>query len=304
MALGYTLLYTGEFAQAREHFEQGITLYDPEQHHSLAFIYLGIDPGEGCLVNASFALFFLGYPDQALKRMNEALVLSRKLSHRFTLAHALLYASSLHSSLGEVQLAQEAVKGLIEISADQGFAFLLAQGTIWQGYLLAAQGQGEEGIAQIRQGLTAFRATGAGIALPVYLSFLATAHTVVEQVEEGLSVVAEALEVVQRTGERQNEALLYRLKGDLILQKAEANLQASNLQAEAEACFQKALDVARHQSAKSLELGAAMSLARLWQEQGKTVEARNLLAPVYNWFTEGFDTKDLQEAKALLAELQ
>ncbi len=301
MALMHTLLHMGEFAQAREHCEQGIAIYDPVQHHSLAFVYGGFDPGETCLCYAGLALFNLGFPDQALKRMNEALVLSRELSHPFTLAQALLFTSSLHFFRGEMQLAQEEIKEAIEIAADRGFALWLAYGTMNQGFLLAVQGQGEEGLTQIRQGLAAFRATGAGLALPSFLVFLATAHAGVGQVEEGLTVVAEALEVVQRTGERQIEAGLYRLKGELLLQTSVQS--AASRVTEAEACFEKALDVARHQSAKLLELGAATSLARLWQRQGKKEEARLLLSDIYGWFTEGFDTKDLQEAKALLEKL-
>ena len=309
MTLAYTLLFMGEFAQARAHGEQGTAIYDSAQHHALAFLYGGHDPGVVCLTCASRALFSLGYPDQALESMHEALVLSRKLSHPFSLAHTLLYASILHFSCGEVQLAQEEVKELIEVSADQGFVLWLACGTMWQGSLLAAQGRGEEGMTQIRQGLAACRPTGAQVGLPFFLECLATTHAVVGQGEEGLSVVAEALEMVQRTGEGQNEAVLYRLKGELTLQQGGGSGQtaaappASKRQADAEACFHTALEVARRQSAKSLELGAATSLARLWQQHGRKAEARELLSEIYDWFTEGFDTADLKDAKALLAQL-
>ena len=303
MSLLLTLLFMGEFTQAHEHCEQGIAIYDPEQHHSLAFVYGGFDPGETCLCYAGLALFNLGYPDQALKRMNEALVLAREVSHPFTLAHALFYASGFHFFRGEVQLAQEQVEEMIEISADQGFELWSAHGTIWQGYLLAAQGQGEAGITQMRQGLAAFWATGAGYGLPSWLFFLARAHAGVGQIEEGLTLLAEALQVVERTAERQIEARLYRLKGELILQKFKVQRSEFKGEKEAEECFQKALDVARQQSTKSLELGAATSLARLWLQQGKKSEACDLLAPVYEWFTEGFDTQDLIDAKALLDTL-
>jgi predicted ATPase len=170
MTLAYTLLFMGEFAQAREHGEQGTALYDPEQHHTLAFLYGGHDPGVVCLTCVSRALFSLVYPDQALERMHEALVLSRNLSHPFSLAHTLLYASILHFVCGEEQRAQEEVKELIEVLADQGFALWLACGAMWQDSLLAAQGQGEEGMTQIRQGLAAWRPTGALVSLPFFLN--------------------------------------------------------------------------------------------------------------------------------------
>lgn len=183
-----------------------------------------------------------------------------------------------------------------------------------RGGALAAQGQGEEGIAQMQQGLAAWRATGTEIAGPSYLALLAEAHGKVGQTEEGLTVLAEALDAVNKTGECWYEAELYRLKGECTLQQfqvASSKLQVPIPQpqsltphAEAEACFHKALAIARQQQAKSLELRATMSLARLWQQQGKQQEARQLLADVYGWFTEGFDTRDLQEAKAWLAKLK
>jgi len=187
---------------------------------------------------------------------------------------------------------------------------------------LAEQGQVEEGIAQIRQGLTAYRATGAGVGRPHFLALLAEACGKAGLAEEGLNALTEALGIVCKNGEREYEAELYRLKGELLLaqenqkakgkrQKAkiETNLQSltPNNQAEAEQkaeeCFLKALAVARHQQAKSLELRATISFARLWQQQGKQKEARQMLSEIYHWFTEGFDTKDLQEAKTLLDEL-
>jgi predicted ATPase len=192
------------------------------------------------------------------------------------------------------------------------FAQFLAYGTLYRGWVLAEQGEVEEGIAQMQQGLAALRATGAELARPSYLTMLAAAYRKVGQVEEGLAVLAEALALVNKTGGRVGEAELYRLKGELSLQsevrspRPEATNPQSptpNPHAEAEACFHKAIEVARKQQAKSLELRAVVSLSRLWQRQGKKDEARQLLAEIYGWFTEGFDTKDLQEAKALLEEL-
>jgi len=182
------------------------------------------------------------------------------------------------------------------LSTEQGFPYWLAMGTIVRGWALALQGQAEEGIAQIRQGLTAYRATGAEGARPYFLTLLAEAYAQRGQAEEGLAVVSEALETVEATGERFYEAELHRLQGEL-------SLQLPTPLVEAEACLQRALALARRQQAKSLELRAAMSLSRLWQRQGQRDAARDLLAPLYGWFTEGFDTADLQEARALLETL-
>ena len=180
---------------------------------------------------------------------------------------------------------------------EQGFPQWMAFDSILCGWALAHQGQAQEGIAQINQGMKDYRATGAELARPYYLVLLAEAHGAMGQPEGGLTALTEALTLVDTTGERWYEPELYRLKGELLLQ------QNSAKQADAESCFQHALDLARNQQAKSFELRAAMSLARLWQQQDKRQEAYDLLAPVYNWFTEGFDTADLQDAKALLDAL-
>jgi predicted ATPase len=200
------------------------------------------------------------------------------------------------------------VEEILTLSTEQGFPLFWALGTILRGWALAEEGQREEGIAQMRQGVAAWRATGAELTQPYFLALLAEVYGKVGQTEEGLRVLAEALAQVDKTGERFHEAELYRLKGQLTLQKFQVSgfkLQVTNPQVEAEAeeCFLKAVDIARQQQAKSLELRTTTSLARLWQSQGKKDEARQLLAEIYGWFTEGFDTKDVQEAKALLTEL-
>jgi predicted ATPase len=236
----------------------------------------------------------LGYPDQALQRSRETIILPQELSHPFSLAYALDFAARIHQLRREAQLTQEQAQALIVLSREQGFTQRLATGTIMWGWALTAQGQGEEGIAQMRQGLAAFRATGAELAQPYYLALLGEAYGELGQASEGLKVLAKALATVQKTGEQFCEAELHRLKGKLLL------ACSAEHHAAAEACFQQALDVARRQQAKSWELRAAISLCRLWQQQGTRAEARELLAPIYGWFTEGFDTADLQEAKALL----
>jgi predicted ATPase len=186
---------------------------------------------------------------------------------------------------------------VISLAMEQGFPYWRAFSSILCGWALAHQERAQEGIEQIHQGLLALQATGAESARPYFLSLLAEAYGIQGEPEEGLAVLTEALTRVDTTGERWYESEIYRLKGALLLQ------QNSDHQAEAETCFHHALDIARNQQAKSFELRAATSLARLWQQQGKRQEAHNLLAPVYHWFTEGFDTADLKDAKALLDEL-
>jgi predicted ATPase len=291
--LGQTLFHLGEFSTACAHVEDGITLFDPQRRSVRAMP----DPGLGCLCYAGGVQWMLGYPDQGLKRIHEALTLAREQSHAFSLAFALFFAAICHQYRREVQVTQERAEALISLTTEQGFGYLLVLGKIMAGWAQAEQGQREEGITWIRQGLTGMRAAGAEIVRPYFLALLSEAHRKEGQTEEGLRVVAEALAAGRETGQRYYEAELYRLKGELLLARS------AEQQVEAEACLQQALDIARRQQAKSLELRAATSLSRLWQQQGKRAEARELLAPVYGWFTEGFDTADLQEAKALLEEL-
>jgi adenylate cyclase len=210
--------------------------------------------------------------------------------------------AKLHQLRREGQLARERAEAVMTLSTEQGFPYWLGLGTEVRGWALAEQGQVEEGIAQMQQGLAAWRAMGAEIWLTWFLAMLAEAHGKVEQTEEGLIVLAEALAFVDKTGERMLEAELYRLKGALTLQSRVPSPK-SKIEEEAEACFRRAIEIARQQRAKSWELRAVMSLSRLWRQQGKQKEAHQLLSEIYGWFTEGFDTKDLQEAKMLLEEL-
>ena len=297
-ALGLPLFWLGEFASARAHLEQGIALYDPQQHSSHAFLY-GQDPGVLCRAYVAFALWHLGYADQALKRIQEALILAQELSHPYSLAFALFIAAWVHQYRREGRAAQERADAMMVLCSEQGFPFWLAEGTILRGWALAEQEQREEGIAQMRQGLAAHRTTGVKLAQPHFLALLTEAYAKEGQTAEGLTVLAEALAMVDNSGERSHEAELYRLKGELTLK---SKVKASP-ESEAEEYFRKAIAIARRQSAKSLELRAVMSLARLWQQQGKKKKARQMLAEIYDWFTEGFDTVDLRQAKALLEEL-
>jgi class 3 adenylate cyclase/predicted ATPase len=295
-ALGTTFLWLGEFTLARAHLEQVMAPYDPQQHHFLTFSY-GSDVKVHCLSYMALILEWLGYPNQALQKSHEALTLAHDLSHPYSLAVALFFAAWLHYSRREVHVSQERAKAAVTLSAEHGFPFWLAAGTMLWGWALVKQGQGEEGMAQIRQGLATYRATGAEQWRPCSLAVLGEAYREIGRGDEGLQALAEALALVDKNAERWWEAELNRLKGELLLWQPVPN------QPQGEACFQKALEVARHQQAKSLELRAAMSLSRLWQQQGKRTKAYELLAPIYGWFTEGFDTANLQEAKALLDEL-
>jgi DNA-binding winged helix-turn-helix (wHTH) protein/predicted ATPase len=296
LSLGSTLFHRGAFVQARVHLEQGTPLNIPQQDHDPAFLY-GHGPGVVCISWAALALWLLGYPEQALQKGHEAITWARQLAQPFSLAFALNWVAWLHQLRREPQAAQDQAEAAMALCTEQGFAQLLAFGRVLRGWALAARQQGENGIAHIHQGLAAYQATGAAVGRPQQLALLAEAHGQVRQAEAGLAVLTEALTVVGQTGERSYEAELHRLTGELLLARSAVH------HTEAEACFRQALDVARHQQAKSLELRAAMSLARLWQQQGKRTEAHQLLAEVYGWFTEGFDTADLQEAKALLDTL-
>jgi predicted ATPase len=296
-ALGATLFQRGAIAAALTHYAQGIALYDPTHHRASASLY-GEDAGVLCHMFAAWALWYLGYPDQGLTRSQEALTLAQQNAHLFSLGFALSFAAVFHQFRREMPAAQEYAESAISLATEPGFPIWIASGTILRGWTLAQQGQAEEGTEQMHQGLRALRATGAEILRPLFLSLLAEVHGTMEQPEAGLTVLVEALTLVDTTGARWYEPELYRLKGELLLQQSPDN------QAEAESCFHHALEIARHQQAKSFELRTAISLARLWQQQGKHQEAQDLLAPVYNWFTEGFDTADLKDAKKLLEELE
>jgi predicted ATPase len=239
----------------------------------------------------------LGYPEQALQKSYEALSLAQELAHPFSLAFAPTFVAVLHELRREMRAAQEHAGTLIMLAREQGFPFWRATGTGLEGRAMAAQGRGVEGIARIHQGMAAFQATGARLSRPWQRVLLAGAYMNEGQAEQGLHLLTEALVTVHETGERFFEAELHRLKGELLLAHSVANLL------EAESCFQQALAVARRQEATALELRAAMNLSRLWQQQGQRDEAHALLAPIYGRFSEGFDTADLREAKALLAEL-
>jgi len=312
-AMGHTLLWRGEFAPALVHFEQAIALYDPQQHRSLALSH-GQEPGAQSRSFAAHVLWYLGYPDRALDTVGAALSQAREVAHPFSLASALYQAAWLHHYRREPAETQERAEEGIRFSGEQGFPFFLAQCTILRGWALAERGQDAEGIAQICQGLAAHEATGALLVRPYWISLLAQAYGRSGRAEEGLRVLDEALAMTH--DQHVWKAELHRRRGELLLAlpdgrddaetapvDASVLTEADRSITQAESCFRLAIEIARGQQSKSLELRAGTNLARLWKSQGKHAEARDLLDPIYNWFTEGFDTPDLKEAKALLEEL-
>jgi predicted ATPase len=295
-SLGHTLFSLGKFVQARERVEQGAAFYAAQQHRSYAFSY-GQDPGVFCLSTLAWSLWYLGYPVQALERVQESLALAQQISHLPSLEHALTSTAIVRQLRLEASEAQTQAEASLAISQEQGFAMRLAVGNILRGWSLVMQGQAPEGIHQMTQGIDSYRATGAEAWCHYWLALLADVYGTAGQIEEEITSLDEALTLVEKNGECYYETEIYRLKGQLLLQQSSDNSE------EAESCFQQAITIAQNQSAKSWELRAATSLARLWQSQGKVAEARELLEPVYSWFTEGFDTADLIEAKTLLDEL-
>jgi predicted ATPase len=293
---GYTLFWVGDFAPARDHLEEGIHLYDPQIHRSHVFVY-GQDPGVACTFRLTWVLWLLGYPERALATSNQALSLAHDLAHPFSLVLALDSAASLHQLRREPQLVKKREDAVITLSAEREVSYLWVA-SIWGGWAVAQQQRGAEGIAQIREGLAAANAGGADLALPWGLALLAEALGNESRAEEALNVLAEALAVSSKNGVKMYDAEIYRLKGELLLGPSRAENRS-----EAESCLRRAIEIARRQQAKSWELRATTSLSRLLQKQGKKDEARRMLAEIYGWFTEGFDTADLKDAKMLLEEL-
>ena len=294
MPLGYVVL-PWRVAGCPHHLEEAIARYTPDQHRAPLF-RMGHDPGVSCRAYAALTLWLLGYPAQALARLHDALALAHALSHPFSLAFARCWAAYVYQLRRDVPAVHEQAEAAVALSTEQGFPLWAAWGTSLRGWALAMQGQGEEGMTQVRQGIAACEPPGRALLVPYSCTVLADVCDHLGHTEDGLQALAEAHPLVEQNEERWWEAEVCRLRGVLLLR------QPGTPQAEAETWLQRALDVARHQEAKSLELRAAMSLSRLWHQQGKRRAAHDLLAEVYAWFTEGFDTADLQDAKALLEE--
>jgi predicted ATPase len=259
-ALGSTLFQRGAVAAAHMHFTQGMALYAPQQHRTAAFLY-GEDAGVICHLYAAWMLWSLGYPDQGRRQMHEAMTLAQQVAHPFSLSFALIAAAMFHQYRREECGTQERAEAAISLATVQGFPQWMAHGSILRGWALAHQRQAREGIEQLHQGVIAYDAGGAELFRPYWLALLADAQGTIGEPGTGLTVLTEALTVVDKTGARFYEPELYWLKGALLLQ------QNADHQMEAETCFHQAIAIAQNQQAKSLELRAATSLARLWQQQ-------------------------------------
>ncbi|HHJ06766.1 MAG TPA: hypothetical protein ENK24_04630, partial [Anaerolineae bacterium] len=302
--LGATQFFLGALPASKKHLEKAIALR--KAHRDRALLALtGPDPAVACLSWLSWVLWGLGYPDQALARSREALALAEELKHAFSMGFALAFAGcGLSQMRREAQAAQKFAEAMAQI-VDQELAAMQAWATVFQGWRYVTRGQITTGITLLRDGITSWQEMGAVSGLSFQSLLLIEAYSRSGQIEAGLKLTAETLAGIDRSNERFFEAELHRLKGELLLKAEESGLvqnKAEDRQAAAEACFLYALKVARRQQAKSWELRAAMSLARLWQETGRGAEARQKLAEIYGQFNEGFDTPDLQAARDLLAE--
>jgi predicted ATPase len=292
---GRNLMWVGSFASSRSHLETVLALYDPNSHHALVR-QTGVHPQLAAQAALGIVLFCLGFPEQALAHSNKAIAEARRLSHPPTLAMSLGIEALLLSIIGDDIGLEQRADSLVAVANDQGFPFYRATGAIFRGWVKAKNADVTEGLSLLHAGSSAYCATGATAWMPLYIALLAGACEIAGQLEEGAARLDQALQLVERTGERWFAAELDRQRGRLLLRQGEAEA--------AEELYRKALSIAQEQEAKLWELRAAASLARLWRNQGRSAAARDLLAPVYGWFTEGFETADLKEAKALLDELE
>ena len=294
--MGHSLLYAGDLEQARTHYNQGIALYDPAKHRPLATRF-GHDTGVAILSFRSWTLWLLGYPDAALRDSGDAVKNAKETGQAVSLMFALNRAPSLQYLCGNYSAATAGAQELRALAEEKGAILRKASGIIQQGGVLAVTGRAAEAIEMLRSGIAAARSAGSTLEMPMNLSNLARAYAELGQNNDAWRCIAEALTAIETTNERWCEAEVNRMAGEIALMSPEPDA------AKAQEYFEHALTVARQQQAKSWELRAAMSIARLWRDQGKVQQARELLAPVYNWFTEGFDTADLKEAMALLDAL-
>jgi predicted ATPase len=291
---GFSLMHAGKFASSRSHLKEVLALYDPISHGSLAR-QAGIHPQvvfQAHLANVSLCI---GFPDQASALSNAAIGEARRLAHPPSLAAALHLRAVLLSLVGDDTDLGEWADQLIAVTTEQSFPLWGALGTIFRGYFEAKNGEVRKGIALLRSGSVAYRATGAEVWMPFHIALLARACEIAGQIEEAATQLDDASQIAERTGVRWYAAELNRHKGELLLRQG--HIEA------AEDLYRKAMSIAREQEAKLWELRAVASLARLWRDRGRRTEGRDLLAPVYGWFTEGFGTPDLKDARALLDEL-
>jgi predicted ATPase len=291
---GRNLMWAGSFASSRSHLETVLALYDPTSHHSLV-LQTGVHPQLAARAALGVVLFCLGFPDQALAQSSKVIAEARRLPHPPTLAMSLGMAALLLSIVGDDIGLEQRADDLVAVATDQGFPFYRATGAIFRGWVKARNADVTEGLSLLQAGSSAYGATGATAWMPLYIALLAGACEIAGQVEEGAAQLDQALQLVERTGERWFAAELVRRRGGLLLRQGHPEA--------AEELYCKALGIAQEQEAKLWELRAAANLARLRRDQGRHAEAHDLLAPVYGWFTEGFATRDLKDARELLGEL-
>jgi len=289
-------MFSGDHRAGLAHFETAVSLYRPDEHRDSALHY-GQDIGVNAFVQLSWALWHRGYPDQSARAADRALAYSRELGHAHTLAHALYFAAMAAAFARDVASVHARSNNCVAVASEHGFALWAALGRLLQGWADAQKGEATAGIARIRDGLAATEATTTNIN-PLFLTLLAEALALAGKIEEGLATLDDALATAAVSGQRGWDAEIHRLRGALI-----GRLPYSD-PSKAEDSFRTALAIAREQGTRGYELRAATSLARLRRDQGHCTEARDLLAPVYGWFTEGFDAPDLKEAKALLDTLE
>jgi class 3 adenylate cyclase/predicted ATPase len=316
--VGVTLFHFGEIGAAQRHLEAGMAVYDPAQHRSLAKTY-SQDPWVACRSYSAHVLWLLGYRDQAFTRVREALHYARELGHPFSEAFALHDLVFIHQFSDNASAVRAEVEVLLALAREHGFQHWELAAQAMRGWALAREGDSGVGLGLLREGSGVRQNLGSNLRMPYHHARMAELYGQAEQPDEGLHQLEKAVRIMTTTGERWWEAEIYRLKGTLTLEARGLRLETSSpspqapslkplvsrgVEQEAEGYFLKAIEVSRHQQAKSLELRAAMSLARLWQQQGKHHEAHTMLSDIYHWFTEGFDTKDLQEARGLLVELR
>jgi predicted ATPase len=294
--MGLCLAVMGEFVKSREHFDQAIALYDPAKHRTFATRF-GTDTRVSVLSSRSWTLWALGYPNAALEDTDQALKDAREIGQAATLMHALVFACWTHICCGNYAAAETQADEVIALADQKGTMFWKALGMLGQGSVFALTDKVSDAAQVIAAGLTALQATGAATFVPWHQTYLARAYMAAGQFPDAWRCIREGMKAMENRKDKWFEAEVHRVAGELALASLEPNA------AKAEQYFEHALAVARQQQAKSWELRATMSLARLWRDQGKVQQARELLAPVYGWFTEGFDTRDLKEAKALLEEL-
>ena len=294
--MGASLLLTGDLAGGRAHYDQVAALYDPPEHRALALRF-GVETGVSVLSYQSLALWVLGYPEAALAHSDHALKDAREIGQVATLMHVLAWSSFPLIHCGAYAAGNALINELLALADEKGSLFWKAWGMMHQGCASVLTGKASEAVNMITSGITAWRSTGATMLVPFFLSYLARAHAQLGKFDDAWRCIGEAMAAVEATSEKLWEADINRTAGGIVLSLPQPDA------AKAEEYFQRALAVARRQQAKSWELRAAMSMARLWRDQSKPQQARELLAPVYGWFTEGFDTRDLKEAKALLDEL-